>query len=57
MTALWPVYNGPDDVSEVESVPLAERDLPVSTYDIVTRAVSLGSLGFSVSVVVGSGSI
>jgi hypothetical protein len=28
MTALRPVYNGPNDVSEVESVPLAEREHP-----------------------------
>jgi len=35
---LWPRYAGPEDLTEIESVPLADRGLPASTYDMVVRA-------------------
>lgn len=35
---LWPAYAGPGDLAEIESVPLAERGLPVSTYALLARA-------------------
>jgi fatty-acyl-CoA synthase len=38
---LWPRYDGPADVPAIESVPLEERGLPASTYDVLCRAASL----------------
>jgi fatty-acyl-CoA synthase len=38
---LWPRYAGPADLADVESVPLHERGLPDSTFEIVQRAASL----------------
>lgn len=35
---LWPVYDVPSDLAEIEAVPLCERGLPATTYDIVVRA-------------------
>ncbi|WP_201265295.1 acyl-CoA synthetase [Rhodococcus sp. P1Y] len=35
---LWPTLDGPDDLADVESVPLAERRLPASTYSLLQRA-------------------
>ncbi|WP_280351259.1 acyl-CoA synthetase [Nocardia abscessus] len=35
---LWPRYAEPADLPEIESVPLAERGLPESTYALLTRA-------------------
>ncbi|MGW4119999.1 acyl-CoA synthetase [Nocardia sp. NPDC004711] len=35
---LWPRYSGPEDLSVIESVPLAERGLPESTYALLVRA-------------------
>jgi len=39
--ALWPAYDGPDDLGRIESVPLAERGLPGTTYELVVRAAEL----------------
>ncbi|MGZ8801413.1 MAG: acyl-CoA synthetase [Mycobacterium sp.] len=43
MTAdlLWPPYGSPADLAAIESVSLAHRGLPASTYAILTRAASL----------------
>src|SRR6186997_3165826 len=38
---LWPRLAGPADLAEVERVPLADRGLPASTYELVTRAARL----------------
>jgi fatty-acyl-CoA synthase len=38
---LWPRYAGPDDLAEIESVPLATRGLPESTYALLVRAAAL----------------
>jgi fatty-acyl-CoA synthase len=38
---LWPACNGPDDLARIEEVPLADRGLPVSTYEVVRRAATL----------------
>jgi fatty-acyl-CoA synthase len=38
---LWPRLTGPADVAEVERVPLADRGLPASTYELVARAARL----------------
>ena len=38
---LWPDYAGPDDLAAIEGVPLAERGLPGSTYDLLCRAADL----------------
>jgi fatty-acyl-CoA synthase len=38
---LWPSLGGPADLAEVERVPLADRGLPASTYELVTRAAAL----------------
>jgi fatty-acyl-CoA synthase len=38
---LWPVYDGPGDLSAIEAVPLADRHLPATTYDMLRRAAAL----------------
>jgi fatty-acyl-CoA synthase len=38
---LWPRYDGPADLPSIEAVPLAERGLPGTTYDVVSRAAAL----------------
>jgi fatty-acyl-CoA synthase len=39
--ALWPRHATPADLSTIEAVPLSERGLPPTTYDLLTRAASL----------------
>ncbi|MDT5001156.1 MAG: fatty-acyl-CoA synthase, partial [Mycobacterium sp.] len=39
--ALWPVYATPGDVEAIESIPLADRGLPESTYALLSRAARL----------------
>ena len=39
---LWPAFSGPATSAEVERVPLSERGLPASTYELVRRAAELG---------------
>jgi fatty-acyl-CoA synthase len=39
--ALWPRYTSPDDLAVIESVPLAERGLPASTYAVLEGAAAL----------------
>jgi fatty-acyl-CoA synthase len=34
----WPAYDGPGDLPDIEEVPLGDRDLPTSVYDLVRRA-------------------
>ncbi|MEU0883384.1 AMP-binding protein [Lentzea sp. NPDC005914] len=41
MSTLWPRYNAPEDLAEIESVPLAARGLPDSTYALLERAADL----------------
>lgn len=38
---LWPVYTGPGDLADIEAVPLADRGLPGTTYDLLVRAADL----------------
>ena len=38
---LWPTCDGPGDLAEIEAVPLAERGLPGTTYDLLVRAAGL----------------
>jgi fatty-acyl-CoA synthase len=38
---LWPRYSNPDDLTDIESIPLAERGLPESTYTLLARAAGL----------------
>ncbi|MFE4459564.1 acyl-CoA synthetase [Nocardia tengchongensis] len=38
---MWPRYESPADLAEIESVPLAARGLPESTYALLTRAARL----------------
>lgn len=38
---LWPRYAGPADLPDVERVPLHQRGLPNSTFEIVERAAGL----------------
>ncbi|MEV6336129.1 acyl-CoA synthetase [Nocardia vinacea] len=38
---LWPRYELPADLLDIESVPLAERGLPESTYALLARAAEL----------------
>jgi fatty-acyl-CoA synthase len=37
---LWPSMGAPGDLAEVERVPLEERGLPESTYELVVRAAA-----------------
>lgn len=36
----WPRYDGPEDLAAIEAVPLADRGLPESTYELLRRAGS-----------------
>jgi fatty-acyl-CoA synthase len=38
---LWPTYDGPADLPVIEAVPLAERGLPRTTYELLVRAAVL----------------
>ena len=38
---LWPPYDGPGDLAAIEAVPLAERGLPGTTYELLVRAARL----------------
>ena len=38
---LWPTYEGPHDVAAIEAVPLADRGLPGTTYELLVRAAAL----------------
>jgi acyl-CoA synthetase (AMP-forming)/AMP-acid ligase II len=38
---LWPTYDGPGDLAAIEAVPLADRGLPGSTYELLVRAADL----------------
>ena len=38
---LWPTYDGPDDLAAIEAVPLADRGLPGTTYELLVRAAGL----------------
>jgi fatty-acyl-CoA synthase len=35
---LWPTYDGPGDLAAIEAVPLADRGLPGTTYELLVRA-------------------
>jgi fatty-acyl-CoA synthase len=48
---LWPRYEVPGDVTAIERIPLAERGLPTSTWEILDRAAGLWPLDTAVSVV------
>jgi fatty-acyl-CoA synthase len=37
----WPIYREPADIAAIEKVPLTERGLPSSTYELLTRAAQL----------------
>lgn len=37
---LWPRYADPDDLPDIEAVPLSERGLPDSTYALLRRAAA-----------------
>lgn len=37
---LWPRYAEPGDLLAIESIPLAERGLPQSTYELLSRAAA-----------------
>ena len=38
---LWPTYDGPGDLAAMEAVPLADRGLPGTTYELLVRAARL----------------
>ena len=39
---LWPAYDGPRDLAAIEDVPLTDRGLPGTTYELLVRAARLG---------------
>jgi fatty-acyl-CoA synthase len=38
---LWPAYAQSEDLAAIEAVPLADRGLPGTTYDLLARAADL----------------
>jgi hypothetical protein len=38
---LWPKYDAPSDLVVIEEVPLADRGLPATTYELLVRAADL----------------
>ncbi|MGH3506863.1 MAG: AMP-binding protein, partial [Nocardioidaceae bacterium] len=38
---LWPACEGPGDLAAIEAVPLADRGLPGTTYELLVRAAGL----------------
>jgi len=38
---LWPTYDGPADLAAIEAVPLGDRGLPGTTYELLVRAAGL----------------
>jgi acyl-CoA synthetase (AMP-forming)/AMP-acid ligase II len=38
---LWPTYDGPGDLATIEAVPLSDRGLPATTYELLVRAADL----------------
>ena len=38
---LWPSFSGPSQLAAIERVPLGDRGLPASTYELVRRAAEL----------------
>jgi fatty-acyl-CoA synthase len=38
---LWPTYDGPYDLAAIEETPLAQRELPATTYQLLARAAHL----------------
>jgi fatty-acyl-CoA synthase len=38
---LWPAASGPEDLAQIERVPLADRGLPGSSRELLTRAAAL----------------
>ncbi|MBX7435132.1 acyl-CoA synthetase [Mycobacterium sp. Y57] len=38
---LWPTYAGPDDLADIETIPLQQRGLPDSTYALLRRAATM----------------
>ncbi len=38
---LWPACDGPEDLARIEEIALGERGLPVSTYELISRAAKL----------------
>jgi len=38
---LWPTYDGPGDLAQIEEVPFADRGLPGTTYELLVRAARL----------------
>lgn len=38
---LWPCYRGPEDLAAIESIPLSQRGLPVSTHALLHRAARM----------------
>lgn len=38
---LWPAYDGPRDLAAIEDVPLTDRGLPGTTYELLVRAAGL----------------
>ena len=38
---LWPTYDAPGDLAAIEAVPLADRGLPGTTYELLVRAAGL----------------
>lgn len=48
---LWPKYESPDDLADIETVPLAERGLPDSTYSLLVRAAALWPHGNALAVI------
>jgi fatty-acyl-CoA synthase len=42
---LWPTYDGPGDLAAIEAVPLADRGLPGTTYELLPAPPGCGRTG------------
>ncbi|MFE4500950.1 acyl-CoA synthetase [Rhodococcus sp. NPDC056743] len=40
-SSLWPTYSHPDDLTDIETIPIEDRRLPQSTYQLLARAADL----------------
>lgn len=54
-TKLWPRFESPDDLTDIETVPLAERGLPDSTYSLLVRAAELWPHRIALTVIADAG--
>lgn len=43
---LWPRYDSPDNLIVIERIPLADRGLPATTYEVLLRAATYSRIAW-----------